>query len=124
MRDSDYPLLGEHYWKSDRQQGQFNRSKRDGEFLLPRIIEEFGDLFFTKAEFRDAFDAYVTTGKRDGDNFDSRKLHVVAGLHSLVDDEYVLEEGNAYQVTDLGRNFSEQLSGTPLIWAYKDSDEN
>jgi hypothetical protein len=107
MRDSDYPLFGDHYWKSDRRQGQYNRSARDGEFLLPRIIEEFGDDPFTEEDYLDAFSAYVKS------EVAGRQLNVKAALKSLVDSDYTLFEDGLYQVTDSGRAFADQLDEDP-----------
>jgi hypothetical protein len=105
-RDSDWPLTGPYISKSDRQQGQANRSEHDGEFLLPRIIEEFGDDAFSESDYKDAFYSYVPTGSGSET---SRKLNVIAALNSLVENEHIEKNDNLYQVTDLGRAFSDQL---------------
>jgi hypothetical protein len=112
MRDSDYPLLGDHYWKSDRRQGQFNRSARDGHIILLKLIEEFSLDEFTRDDVMDALGAYVPTGYRDGSgNSGSRKLNLMAGLDSLVADGYVQEDEGSFAITDLGREFADELEG-------------
>jgi len=120
MRNSDYPLLGEHYWKTDRQQGQHNRSARDGEYLLPKIVEEFGNDPFTEDEFRDAFYAFVPTS---GTSETSRRLNVIAGLESLVEEGYILKDAESYCVTDKGLSLEDQLTGgnPTSLDAYEDN---
>ena len=109
MQTTDWPLIGPRRSKDDHRQGQLNRSERDGDFLLPRIIEEFGIDTFTKDDFRDALTAYVPTGDGDEREHQSRKLNVMAGLESLVSRDFIHFDNKLYEITDLGRHYSEQL---------------